>query len=381
MQKRPSRRAPTEKEMIVTLQRGEVSFPPLRMSLEALEARRGDRTADGIVRAAWGRNRYRFVLECKSEYTPKVIAAAADQARRWSAAMRLNPLVIVPYLSTEQLDALLAQGVSGLDLCGNGVLEVPGELLVYRTGAPNRFPRAGTIKNVYRCNSSIVARVFLAVPSFASVNEAWAKIDELGGRITLPTVSKVCAALDADLVVERTRDQGSRNRRLRLIQPEKLLELLAENYAPPAVRNSFTGKYNAAPGALAQAFAAWQQKSGKRVVRTGVGSVDAYAVMAREPIQSFYCSDLAGILNWLSGDVQSGERFANLRLLETKEEFVYFDTRAGLIAPPIQTCLELATGDKRDQETAEQVRRFILDEVRLAKIREERDGSAAGKPA
>jgi len=105
MQKRPSQRTPTEKDVIVALQRGEVSFPPLRLSLEALDVKRGDRTADGIVRAAWGRSRYRFVMECKSEYTPKVIAAAADQARRYGVAMRLNPLVVAPFLSAEQLDA------------------------------------------------------------------------------------------------------------------------------------------------------------------------------------------------------------------------------------------------------------------------------------
>src|SRR5260370_3403080 len=140
MQKRPSQRTPTEKDVIVALQRGEVSFPPLRLSLEAINVKRGDRAADGIVRATWGRSRYRFVMECKSEYTPKVIAAAADQARRWSAAMRLNPIVVAPFLSTEQLDALLAQGVSGLDLCGNGVLWVPGELFVYRTSPPTPCP-------------------------------------------------------------------------------------------------------------------------------------------------------------------------------------------------------------------------------------------------
>ena len=59
---------------------------------------------------------------------------------------------------------LEAEGVSGIDLCGNGVIVVPDQLLVLRTGFPNRFRWEGTIKNVYRKNSSIVARVFLLVP-------------------------------------------------------------------------------------------------------------------------------------------------------------------------------------------------------------------------
>ena len=53
------------------------------------------------------------------------------------------------------------EGVSGLDLCGNGVVTVPGEWLVYRTGKPNLYPQSFPIKNVFRGASSLVARVFL----------------------------------------------------------------------------------------------------------------------------------------------------------------------------------------------------------------------------
>ena len=45
---------------------------------------------------------------------------------------------------------------------------------------------------------------------------------------------------------------------------------------------------------------------------------------------------------------------------ETKDNTVYFDRRPGLVASPVQTYLELVTGDKRSQETAEQLRRPIL---------------------
>jgi len=85
--------------------------------------------------------------------------------------------------------------------------------------------------------------------------------------------------------------------------------------------------------------------------------------MAREPERSFYCSDAAGLQKELGADFTETERFANVRLLETKEDFVYFDRRPGLLASPVQTYLELATGEKREKETAEQVRRFILGEL------------------
>lgn len=52
---------------------------------------------------------------------------------------------------------------------------------------------------------------------------------------------------------------------------------------------------------------------------------------------------------------------------ETSDPTVFFDCREqGQIrfASPIQTLLELSTGDKRENDAAEQVREFILSEER-----------------
>jgi hypothetical protein len=46
--------------------------------------------------------------------------------------------------------------------------------------------------------------------------------------------------------------------------------------------------------------------------------------------------------------------------LETDEDFVYFDARDNLAASPVQTYVELMRGDKRERETAAQVREAIL---------------------
>jgi len=53
-------------------------------------------------------------------------------------------------------------------LCGNGVVGVPGEFFVFRTGAENRFPTYTPIKNIYRRNTSMVARALLTDPDFRS---------------------------------------------------------------------------------------------------------------------------------------------------------------------------------------------------------------------
>jgi hypothetical protein len=113
-------------------------------------------------------------------------------------------------------------------------------------------------------------------------------------------------------------------------------------------------------------LADWEEKSGARVVLTGASSVEAYAVMAREPIQSFYCSDLDGAIKSLGNDIRETDRFANVSLLETKDDFVYFDRRPNLVASPIQCYLELVNGDKRERETADQVKRLILGSLAQA---------------
>ena len=53
----------------------------------------------------------------------------------------------------------------------------------------------------------------------------------------------------------------------------------------------------------------------------------------------------------------------NIELIETEDETVYFDPRQRgdfVWASPVQTYLELMAGDKRDQETAEQVKSYIM---------------------
>lgn len=52
--------------------------------------------------------------------------------------------------------------------------------------------------------------------------------------------------------------------------------------------------------------------------------------------------------------------FANLRLIQTEDQLVYFDARPNPTASPIQAWLEMAGGDKRQQEVAGQIRGAIL---------------------
>jgi hypothetical protein len=420
-----SRKSITEAGMLDCLARGEVRFPPL--TIEAVQREppltlpNWTTALDAQFSLRWGERVFQFAVECRRLWTPKAVAEAAEAIRsvvgqiakavQWplgplpvagTSRSPFYPLVLVPYLGEEQLTALEAQKVSGLDLCGNGVVVVPGELLVFRTGFPNRFRSEAAIKNVYRKNSSMVARAFLLVPEFSSVQEAREDIRRRGGEVSLATVSKVCSKLDADLVITRTQGESSVARRLRLLQPDTLLDRLAKNYAPPEVNRTFTGKYTLPPEEFRRRLVRWEEREPQqgavlagdggqglpwetresrqravplgvrprgKVVLTGASSVEAYAVMAREPVQSYYCTDLDGVLRSMGDDLRETDRFANVNLLQTRDGFVYFDRRPGLVASPIQTYLELANGDKRERETAEQVRRVILEPLTRASSR------------
>jgi hypothetical protein len=52
--------------------------------------------------------------------------------------------------------------------------------------------------------------------------------------------------------------------------------------------------------------------------------------------------------------------FANLRLLQTDDQLVYFDARPNLASSPIQAFLEMASGDKRQKDVAQRIRSAIL---------------------
>jgi len=354
--------------MLRLLAHGRVVTSPLKLvAVERKPTRKGQRKTpevDAMIELAWGRKTYRFAVECRGVSTPKEIAAAIETAKQSSRPPRSFPMVFVPYLPQSRFRLLQEQQVSGIDLSGNALIMVPDEILVSRTGAPNNFRRAGVIKNVYRKNSSIIARVFLLKPQYNSITQLMEEIQSRGGTITQATISKVCASLDQNLVIERTKGQLPRTRSLRLIQPDKLLELLTENYAPPLIKRRLSARTTLAPDGFCRRIVEWGREAAEKATLTGASSAGQYVVMAREPIQSLYCSNLESLLKRLGPDMEETSRFPNIELLETDENFVYFDARDDLAASPVQTYLELMQGDKRGRETAEQLRKTILQPLK-----------------
>ena len=89
--------------------------------------------------------------ECDRLWTPKASPQLVDQARRYARPPEYIRLVVSPYLAGgSDRRNYEAEGVSGIDPAGTGSSSVPNEVLVYRTGKPNRYRGEAEIKNVFR---------------------------------------------------------------------------------------------------------------------------------------------------------------------------------------------------------------------------------------
>jgi hypothetical protein len=355
-----NRNMESESEIFKYIESGKLALPPLSFKAVSrnLQLENGSE-ADLILESEWGSKTYKFVAEVKRYGSDKTVMEAARQASYLARLLRTNPLVIMPWLSEQQLLTLEREGISGVDLCGNGVINIPHELLIFRTGQPNRFPTSRLVKKVYQGTSSLVARVILLCREFGSVSAVLDEIALRGGNTTLATVSKALKQMEEDVIIEKTRD------RIRLLQPDKLLDRLTTDYQPPKVVEQYRYKIWEDDSNIRVSLSRAFRESGQRLVLSGSSSTDFYATMAREPVDIYYCSDLP-FPAWkdFAARMEADSRFPNFEFRKTDSELVFFDNRelqAGYrIASPVQTYLELASSDKRGREVAEQLRKKIL---------------------
>lgn len=357
----------TENDMFQALSGGKVALPPLTVNLIEREPKlkalaTESYRPDALVGVANGRRRWKFLTELKARSTAQAFENALDAIRPAAAKARLNPMVLLPYLSPENLARLEEANVSGLDLCGNGIVIVPGTLLVVRTGQPNRFPRSEPIRNVYRGDSSLVGRALLFRPIYGAVGEIVSVIKNTGGNISFATVSKVLKTLEADLILGRSPKE------IKLLQADKLLGQLVTNYRAPKVAERYVGKIALDERELPKALTEAANRIGAQLLLAGTASAARYSVLAREPVVTVYCNVAPkAILSAVGAPFEETDRFPNVDLMYTEDSPPYFESaKEGGVryASPVQAYLELMAGDKRQRETADQIREYLLRRVR-----------------
>ena len=338
-----------------------LSLRPVTIRVLDRELLVGKVRADAILEVSWNGQCVQFVAEIKSRSIPKLLREAISQSRAIASPPDTYPMVIMPYLSEEKLLELEAEGVSGMDLCGNGVLVVPGRLWVFRSGGPNQFKESPKLRNAYRGMNSLVARAFVIQPQFSKVKEIEELLRQRGKGVAMSTVSKVLQRLEDDLIVSRTKEG------IRLIQPDTLLDNLSSNYESPREQIRFQGKCSLPIEEMARRLSETATARGKKLVLTGAACVEKYAVAAGDPMLAVYTTmDVDALLKTSGIDPTETARFANLEITQTRDERVFTDIRPEGGVPyvsPIQAYLELSNGDKRQQDAAQQVRRGILESL------------------
>ncbi|MFH1976941.1 MAG: hypothetical protein ABIJ52_15565 [Pseudomonadota bacterium] len=357
---------PTKKEMLSQLIRGKIALSPLSFRfLEGQLEINGNRRLDALVEASWRKGKVKFAVECKPLSTPKAFQDGLNLLKISRLRKGYSPLLFLPFLNERQLEELEREGISGIDMCGNGVVVVPGIFAVFRSGGKNRFSSSAPIKNIYRKNSSMVGRVFFVRSGYDTVQEICLEINRRNLLVnswnkkpmSLSTVSKALKTLEEDLII-------TRKDTICLLQPDKLLEKLVKNYTPPNIKERLRLKVLEDRGPLLELLMNLSQQLDTPLAASGLSSVEKYAVMQRGDMLSVYCPCLEKLLKLLPGS--QTDRFPNLELIETDDETVFFDSRNDRDfwwASPVQVYLELMAGDKRDKETAEQVMSYILNNL------------------
>lgn len=312
---------------------------------------------DGFLNVTWLNKKQRYYCEYKRDWSELSFRNALLQAKeaRFSFSGEW-PLIVLPYLNTTQLQHLMEEGISGLDLAGNCCLHFPSERLII-TGRPARHQQEHKLKNPYRGTSSLVSRMLLIQPRFRTGLELKSAIEQRGGTISQPMVSRVIQTLTKEALVGPD-DSGHR---ITVLHPGKLLDQLAEHWRENP-RVLWRGRTHNQP--LQQAARALFSAE-QPVVMTGLSSVGALTSLTTEASLSVYVQKV-GNLPELAGAVKTS-RFPNLTLYESPGDEVYFDARVNADgirqASPIQAYLEARQGDSRLQQAADELRARILSGI------------------
>jgi hypothetical protein len=133
------------------------------------------------------------------------------------------------------------------------------------------------------------------------------------------------------------------------------------------VTERYVGKVALPERDLPVALAEASRRIGVRCVQTGAASAPRFAVLAREPVVAVYCeASLTKMLAALGVPFEETDRFPNVDLVTTYDGRPYFDSAVEdgvTYASPVQSYLELMAGDKRQRESAAQVRDRITRRV------------------
>lgn len=317
---------------------------------------------DAVVTVAWDDTESaRFGIEIKSRSTPQMLDWAITQVK--SAVMTqpgLLPMIFVPYLSEERIAILAREMVSGIDLCGNGIIVIQRRMTVRSVGKPNLYKERSPILRPFAGRSAIVCRVLLQHNRWETLGALHAAILQQGETVSLASCSKVVSALAEELIVRRENGIIMVQDRLRI------LDGLGGEWAHirPARRQAvhlppIGPEKNFLPY-LAERF----KTSGNiRWMVGGSSSAPRYTMLAQAGPREITVSNLNHALTCTQAKPDAVAAFADVVFTEYDAPGIFIDSEKdeqGVSwASPLQTWLELQSGDARQIQTAADVRRLL----------------------
>lgn len=325
------------------------------------------RQPDLWITVEWQDQAFSFFVEIERSSSAATIRDAIAQLRDMSqvfgpANPDARPLLMIPYISEPVLDVLRGTGVSVIDASGNYFLQ-SSNLLAVRLDQPKRFRDNRGIKNPYKGDSSIVARVLLLEPDgFASnssllnrVTETFPEGFEDLATIAPSTVSKALSTLEEDLIVD------SSTGLIKLLQPALLLDKLSENYEPPDTMEEYRLRISGEREEVAQVV---DSVCGRlKWMWSGESSAEKYTPTT--PPQGFrvYAKEIRDRQAVIE---REDRRFANCHIVRPSKKYIFAGKRVSEEIPrwnwasQLETYLDLSRLDKRERELAEPIRRNIL---------------------
>jgi hypothetical protein len=304
---------------------------------------------------------FKAMVEVKTVATPKIVSQAAQQLTTYLRIIddkTIVPVIVVPYMGTEQTKMLQREGISWIDLCGNMVIRVQNRVYIERTGRRNQFPDTSPIKKIFEGTSSLVSRALLLKKEpFRSLYEVVNFINERDGNITLSTVSKVLSLLEEGLLITKTEAGISVTNR------GKLLEGILEGYVSYTKRNKnniytydvdnindlFVAFYESQVNYAACGFYAARIK--------GLAATDRATVF----IESI--NEARKVFERNPANIKPDTEFGRLDLIETRNPCVWFNMKGKPltnIVDDLELYLEMMIDTPRGPKIAEMLKERIL---------------------
>lgn len=333
-----------EENALNTILKNKQLYAPLKI----IKIKRSIKTNNLEIILVWKNKKILLTAEAKYRSAPSIIQGSIFRLKKLDP--KQNPLLIVPNLSKSTIDMIQDEKISGIDLNGNYIIQTQ-ELLAVRLDRKNQYKENQSIKKIFSGNSSLIGRMLLSNPqSFSTVSEIYQELRRRIGVPNLSTVSKVLKGLEEQLIIEKIKGK------IRLLQANKLLDLLRSEYVSPKTQTTVRLKL---PGQGIDFFQSLSEKLRKTMwCISGESSAERYTVTTKPSQYKIYALQTMGFEEY------QDERFGNVLLLETAEPYLYFDRKMeadGIVwSSMLQSYLELSRLDKREREISESIRKDIL---------------------